>query len=445
MRICTACGKTTADDKVYCPVCGTKLPEPTQPDCTNTIDEINLVNTRLRSVPAKPNNTAKHGIIIGVLSLLVVIMIVVIICFVVGGRPKSSYGYNYNTPGKVQNGNSVEMNNNIEYDYDNNEITQNNNINQGGNQIINQGNTSYKNPQPSINQNSPSVATLNLKPGEELYFSDTDFDHGCIIIDSNYVYIDVSTADSIEFARAKYTVSDNIITLGPMDTYKTISGEIPSTLGINDDFRSYHILSAGTKLKYTNNTITIIDFEEHWIARSDAYRYPDPYKNNNKLTACFSPIFEEFRIGYEKPKQTEATKISDVVIIGDEGGEQYFYYDGGYTSGEYINFDSNYVYLHFEYLGDILVGKGTYTINGNTITLGSIDLYCKTTADGLIYADSGKIPKLHIMDAGAEIEYNDISIRLSGFDGRWNLSYPDDGSYMFPEHFSDGSVLNKFN
>ena len=445
MRICTACGKTTADETVYCPVCGTKLPEPAQPDYTNTIDEINLVNTRLRSVPAKPNNTAKHGIIIGVLSLLVVIMIVVIICFVVGSRPKSSYGYNYNTPGKVQNGNSVEMNNNIEYDYDNNEITQNNNINQGGNQIINQGNNTQKNPQPSINQNTPSAATLNLKPGEELYFSDTDFDHGCIIIDSNYVYIDVSTADSIEFARAKYTVSDNIITLGPMDTYKAISGEIPSTLGINDNFRSYHILSAGTKLKYTNNTITIIDFEEHWIARSDAYRYPDPYKNNNKLTACFSPIFEGFRIGYEKPKQTEATKTSDVVIIGDEGGEQYFYYDGGYTSGEYIHFDSNYVYLHFEYLGDILVGKGTYTINGNTVTLGSIDLYCKTTADGLIYADSGKIHKSHIMDAGAEIEYNDTSIRLSGFEGRWILSYPDDGSYTYPEHLSDGSVLNKFN
>ena len=337
------------------------------------------------------------------------------------------------------------MNNNIEYDYDNNEITQNNNINQGGNQIINQGNNTQKNPQPSINQNSPSAASLSLKPGEELYFSDTDFDHGCIIIDSNYVYIDVSTADSIEFARAKYTVSDKIITLGPMDTYKAISGEIPSTLGINDNFRSYHILSAGTKLKYTNNTITIIDFEEHWIARSDAYRYPDPYKNNNKLTACFSPIFEEFRIGYEKPKQTEATKTSDVVIIGDEGGEQYFYYDGGYTSGEYIHFDSNYVYLHFEYLGDILVGKGTYTINGNTVTLGSIDLYCKTTADGLIYADSGKIHKSHIMDAGAEIEYNDTSIRLSGFEGRWILSYPDDGSYTYPEHLSDGSVLNKFN
>lgn len=430
MRICTACGKTTADDKVYCPVCGTKLPEPAQPDYTNTIDEINLVNTRLRSVPAKPNNTAKHGIIIGVLSLLVVIMIVVIICFVVGGRPKSSYGYNYNTPGKVQNGNSVEMNNNIEYDYDNNEITQNNNINHGGNQIVNQGNTSYKNPQPSINQNSPSAASLSLKPGEELYFSDTDFDHGCIIIDSNYVYIDVSTADSIEFARAKYTVSDNIITLGPMDTYKAISGEIPSTLGINDDFRSNHILSAGTKLKYTNNTITIIDFEEHWIARSDAYRYPDPYKNNNKLTACFSPIFEEFRIGYEKPKQTEATKTSDVVIIGDEGGERHYYTKRGSFEGDHIAFDAYYITLYFKYFDEDVVGRATYSISGNTVTLGTVTSY-------------GTGNSIDIMEAGAKIHYNDTQISVSGFDDRWILTY-DGENAVVPDAYKDGTHLYVF-
>ncbi len=422
MKICPACGKVNEDDKNFCPVCGTEL-KTASPQPTNTIEEINLVNTRLRSVPQNPKSNAKYGIIIGALCAVIVIMIVVIVCVIASSKPKSQADINFDTPIVEQSvitigkeryykpqsdklfPDIIRFANNCVYlefgfqealyygkaDYtvSGNTITLGSvdleKFKAGGEIVIIGENPNfpeahimdegaqleyndtsitivdfesywvlkdryfeypeeYKNgavhyltddpeketePQENLNfQNNtkPTLATnvnadsnstvgFKLKAGEEKYFADLDYDHGCIIIDSNYVYIDISTLDSIEFARARYTVSGDTITLGSMDTYKSISGEIASTQGINDRFYSFHILDSGAKLRCVGDTITIIDFESYWVA-DDMYSYPSPYKNGNKLTSCYSPIFKEFRINYQNTQQTPPEE-TDIIATSE--------------------------------------------------------------------------------------------------------------------------------
>ncbi len=422
MKTCPACGKVNEDDKNFCPVCGTEL-KTASPQPTNTIDEINLVNTRLRSVPQKPKSNAKYGIIIGALCAIIVIMIVVIVCVVTGSKPKSQLTPDYNTPideqivitideeryyrpqsekrfpdiirfanncvylefgfqealyyGKADytvSGNTITlgsvdldkfkaggeiviigenpnfpevhiMDEGAQLEYNDSAITI---IDFESHWVLEDPYFEYpeeykdgavhyltddpeketeaqeniyfqNNTKPTlatnVNTDSNSTVGFKLKAGEEKYFADLDFDHGCLIIDSNYVYIDLNTLDSIEFARARYTVSGDTITLGSMDTYKAISGEIASTQGISDRFYSYHILNAGAKLRCVGETITIIDFERYWVA-DDMYSYPSPYKNGNKLTSCYSPIFEEFRINYQNPQQTPP-KETDIITTSE--------------------------------------------------------------------------------------------------------------------------------
>ncbi len=231
-----------------------------------------------------------------------------------------------------------------------------------------------------------------------------------------------------------------IITLGSVDLYMTVFGEEPIVKGIHDNFNDIHIMDAGAKLSCIDtDTLMVLNFEKYWMLREDDFDFPYEFENRRTLELVKMP-YDEVAI---KDSDKAPSKSTDVVIIGDEGGEQSFYAPNGYPYGDHIYFDSDYVYIYFGYYDMLCLARGTYSTSGNKITLGSVDLYCDLTADGEAYVHKGDAPQLHIMDAGAVIEYNEDNITISGFNSRWALNYDIDLD-SFPENYEDGSVLNKF-
>ncbi len=312
MRICAACGKVTADDKSYCPICGTKLPEPTQPDHTNTIDEINLVNTRLRSVPAKPNNTAKYAIIIGALSLLVIIMIVAVISIAVGSRPKSQLSYNYNKP--------TEQNN-----------------------------------------------TIINSVGEERYYrpqSDKRFPDIIRFVD-NYIYLEFGFHEALYYGKASYTVSGNTITLGSVDLYKFMAGQEIVIIGENPNFPKEHIMDAGARLEYNDTSITIIDFESRWVLMDEYYEYSEEYKDGTVFYLTDDPKKETTETESIIATLNQSANTSTSISYFSETGKQLCFTDRNHSPNPaVIQIYDDHIYIIFPFFEGMYYAKADYTCSG---------------------------------------------------------------------------------
>ena len=419
MRICTACGKTTADDKVYCPVCGTKLPEPTQPDCTNTIDEINLVNTRLRSVPAKPNNTAKYAIIIGAAAVVMILLIVVIIAIAMSNGSKTNNRYNTNKTPVTTSNSSYGIYDNFD---DEESLKSDTVIIADSQDILTTANTAEK---------------VDIR--EDSYY--TFYQGGAIgiITDDNYIYLQFPFFEAMYYARATYSISGDTITLGSVDLYKYIAAEIPKTKGIDANFYDVHIMDAGARLRYKGDSLTIIDFESYWKLYESGFTYPSQYKNGTELYISRNDHGDDYKITNTpttiptQPTTHVTTRQqqsgTDILSALGGGAEKSYYTQRGSYMGDSITINADYVTLYFEYYGETIKGTATYTLSGNTLTLGTVTDTSGNNSD--------------IMEAGAQIVYNDYIITVHGFEDRWIWTY-DGENAVVPDAYKDGTTLHVF-